>query len=123
MVAKSIVVIEFKFLKVFLYRDYVDMRKSMNGLSIIVEESLGRNPLDGSLYIFSNRSRKILKMLYWDKTGYAIWHKRLEEARYKWPRYGEQSVSLSTEQLHFLLSGYDVWKMKPHKTLSYTITT
>ena len=107
----------------FLHRDDVDRRKSMNGLSAIVEEGLGRNPLDGSLYVFSNRSRKILKMLYWDKTGYAIWHKRLEEARYKWPRYGEQSVSLTSEQLRFLLSGYDVWKMKPHKALSYTITT
>ena len=123
MVTRNFIMIEFKFLKVFLYRDYVDMRKSMNGLSAIVEEGLGRNPLDGSLYVFSNRSRKILKMLYWDKTGYAIWHKRLEEARYKWPRYGEQSVGLTSEQLHFLLSGYDVWKMKPHKVLSYTITT
>ena len=59
--------------EVFLYRDFVDFRKSINGLAAIVEQQMQLSPLNGSVYVFCNKGRDKLKVLYWDKTGFALW--------------------------------------------------
>jgi len=102
---------------VFLYRDVVDFRKSINGLSVIVEQQMQLSPLDGSVYVFCNKGRDKLKILYWDKTGFALWYKRLEKDKFKWPRkINEQTVNLTEQQLHWLLNGFDVLG---HQAISY----
>jgi transposase len=58
--------------EVFLYRDFVDFRKAINGLSLIVEQQMLLSPLNGSVYVFCNKCRDKLKVLYWDKTGFAL---------------------------------------------------
>lgn len=104
-------------LPIYLYRDAVDFRKSINGLALIVEQALGRSPFDPGLYLFSNKQRDKLKALYWDKTGFALWYKRLEKHRFKWPRKIEtESLSLSDQQLQWLLDGYDI---QGHQPLSF----
>uniref|UniRef100_UPI0006B4A48D IS66 family insertion sequence element accessory protein TnpB n=1 Tax=Marinagarivorans algicola TaxID=1513270 RepID=UPI0006B4A48D len=93
---------------VYLYRTHVDFRKSINGLTLIVEQELGLDPFNTSLYLFSNRMRDKVKILYWDKTGFALWYKRLEKARFKWPKKCGDTFEISEQQLHWLLEGYDI---------------
>ena len=105
---------------VYLCRDIVDFRKGINGLAVLVEEVLSRDPFSEQLYVFCNRRRDKLKLLYWDKSGFALWYKRLEEQKFAWPRRGfTEVIELSEQQLHWLLGGYDITRMQPHKTLHY----
>ncbi len=67
------------------------------------------SPLDGCVYVFCNKGRDKLKVLYWDKTGFALWYKRLEKDKFKWPaKLNRQSLILSERQLHWLFEGFDV---------------
>ena len=93
---------------VYLYRPYVDFRKSINGLALIVEQELELDPFNTSLYLFSNHARDKIKILYWDKTGFALWYKRLEKARFKWPARCNDVFEIGERQLHWLLEGYDI---------------
>ena len=74
-----------KSVAVYLCREVVDMRKSINGLSILVEEGLGLDPFAERLYVFVNRKRDKVKILYWERSGFVVWYKRLEKARFPWP--------------------------------------
>lgn len=95
--------------EVFLHRDFVDFRKSINGLAAIVEGELNRDAYTGALFVFCNKAKDKLKILYWDKTGFAIWYKRLEKQKFKWPtNVSDNEFPLSAEQLGWLLSGYNV---------------
>jgi len=105
---------------VYLHRDHVDFRKSINGLVPIIESEMALSPYEDAIFVFCNRSRDKLKVLHWDQTGYILWYKRLEESKFKWPRRHSQPVMvLSNEQLQWLLSGYDVLLMQGHRVLRY----
>lgn len=100
--------------EVFLYRDVVDFRKSINGLVGIVEDELERDAYTGALFVFCNKAKDKLKILYWDKTGFALWYKRLEKQKFKWPsKVASEAFELTEQQLTWLLSGYDVVGHKP----------
>jgi transposase len=106
---------------VYLCRDVVDFRKGINGLAVLVEETLTRNPFSEQLYVFCNRRRDRVRILYWERNGFCLWQKRLEKARFKWPRQSnEEVVVLSGQQLNWLLDGYDVMRMQPHARLYYS---
>jgi len=108
--------------QVYLHRQPVDFRKSINGLSLIVEQEMSLSPFSEALFLFCNRSRDKLKILYWDKSGFCLWYKRLETEKFKWPRkLADDVVRLTEEQLHWLLTGYDITAMKPHQTLNYKL--
>ena len=105
---------------VYLHRDPVDFRKSINGLSVIVESEMALSPLSGALFVFCNKKRDKLKLLYWDRTGFALWYKRLEQEKFRWPRrMSEAVIELDEDQLHWLLQGYDITRMQSHTTLHY----
>jgi len=105
---------------VYLHRDPVDFRKAINGLVVIVEQSMELSPYAPALFVFCNRRRDKLKIVYWDETGFCLWYKRLEKARFMWPRHSDEDVvSLTEEQLHWLLRGLDIMKMLPHQQLNY----
>ena len=70
---------------IYLHRDPVDFRKSINGLVVIVEDCMAPAACSGALFVFCNKSRDKLKALYWDRTGFALWYKRLEKEKFKWP--------------------------------------
>lgn len=94
---------------IYLHVDAVDFRKSINGLIVVVEQQLELSPFSDALFIFCNKHKNKLKILYWDKTGFALWYKRLEKQRYKWPNDSELSrLTLSEQQLNWLLDGYDI---------------
>ena len=106
---------------VYLHREPVDFRQSINGLSAIVEGAMSLAPFSGAVVVFCNRRRDKLKILYWDRSGFALWYKRLEDARFHWPRqWPEAVIELREEQLQWLLAGYDIARMRPHESVHYS---
>lgn len=101
---------------VYLYREPVDMRKSIDGLAAIVELELGRSPFEPALFVFCNRQRDKVKLLYWERNGFVLWYKRLEKQRFRWPR---QLTRLSPEQVSWLLDGIDIERVQPHRALHF----
>jgi transposase len=99
---------------VYVHRQPVDFRKSINGLSVLVQESMALDVFSSSLFVFGSRSRNKIKILYWDKTGFCLWYKRLERDKFKWPRKGDDVLSLTHEQFDWLLRGLDIEKLTPH---------
>ena len=71
--------------RIYLAVGSTDMRKAINGLSILVEDELALDPLSGHLFAFCNRKRNMVKILYWDRNGFCLWHKRLEKHHFTWP--------------------------------------
>ena len=105
---------------VYLCRDVVDFRKGINGLAVLVEEALELDPFSEHLFVFCNRRRDKVKILYWERNGFCLWHKKLEEARFVWPdNLDGPVVTPSGQQLNWLLDGYDIRQLRPHKALSY----
>ena len=98
-----------------------DMRKSINGLSILVEQALDLNPFSGDLFVFCNRMRNIVKILYWDRNGFCLWHKRLEKDRFRWPQSADEVLNIDQHQLQWLLSGLDI--ADAHDRLHYQALT
>jgi transposase len=108
------------FLTIYLHRAPVDFRKQSHGLSVIVEEEMGVSPFAEALFVFASRDRKKLKILYWDRSGFALWSKKLEKEKFPWPKKFEEAVvRVGPRELSWLLDGYEFWKMKPHEELCY----
>lgn len=108
------------FTHVYLHRDPVDFRKWIDGLVAIVQGEMRLDPSASYLFCFTNRRRDKVKVLYWDRTGYALWLKRLEEHKFHWPRKADMGVvSLTPQQFEWLLDGYDINRMRPHEPLRY----
>jgi len=74
--------LDWQTLPIYLHRDPVDFRKAVNGLSAIVEQDMGLASLSGALFVFCNKRRDKVKALYWDSTGFCLWHKCLEQAKF-----------------------------------------
>lgn len=90
--------------RVYLACGKTDMRKSMNGLSAIVQASFKLDPMGGALFVFCNRNRDRIKILEWDGDGYWLYFKRLEKGHFRWPAPGEEAtMALSGEELRILL--------------------
>ena len=106
-----------EFSNIYISSNPTDMRKSITGLSTLVQEELEKNLFSSSLFIFMNQKRNILKILYWDKTGFAIWLKKLEKEKFPKPPSESKCMELSEEELNSFLSGINVWRQKPHATL------
>lgn len=107
--------------QVYLYTGVVDMRKSIDGLSLLVEAKMALTPMQSALFVFCNRGRDKVKMLYWERNGFVLWYKRLEKQRFKWLKVSdnEQAVSITGYELNLLLDGLDVFNNKPHEALFY----
>lgn len=104
---------------VYLYRHPVDFRKSHRGLSAIVQMELGHDPFSGVLYVFRNRASNKIKIVFWEDNGFVMYYKSLAEEKFRWPEAGEQVLSITGEQLNWLLDGYDIARMQPHRILQY----
>ena len=103
--------------RIFIRPGYTDLRKASNGLTVIVQEEMGQDPFSGSVYVFCNRDRKMLKAVYWDRSGFWLCQKRLEKEKWPWPQTREAAQELSSEEMRMLLAGIDFFKA--HKTLYY----
>ena len=92
--------------RIYLHRAPVDMRKSFDGLSGLVRGAFEQDPLSGDLFVFMNRRRDLVKMLYWDRDGFALWAKRLERGRFAVPEGTAPEVDRAA--LTLLLEGVRV---------------
>jgi len=100
------------------------MRKQINGLMIIVQESFNLDPFDSALFVFCNRNRDRLKILEWDIDGFWLYFKRLEKGRFRWPQPGDEpTMLLSGEDMTVLLGGVKVeLKLKRNEVFERNIS-
>lgn len=103
--------------KIYLAVGSTDMRKSINGLSQLAAGNLGTNIFDGDLFAFCNKRREIIKILFWDRNGFCIWHKRLERDHFLWPKSEHDVINIDSQQMSWLLAGLDI--NTAHKQLLY----
>ena len=96
--------------RVYLCMAACDMRRSFDGLAALVREQMELDPLCGHLYVFGSRRKDRVKILYWDRDGFAVWAKRLEEGTYALPfaESGEIRREITAQELGALLSGIDL---------------
>jgi transposase len=105
--------------EIYLYRPYADFRKGVDGLSGIVTGEMELNPFKSYLFVFCNTGQDKLKALYWDRSGFALWYKRLEEQKWKWPRHADSdSFKVKKEDLEKFLRGLNPWQAE-HQSLKY----
>jgi transposase len=107
--------------RIYIRPGYTDLRKAVNGLAGIIEGQMEGEAFSGNVYIFCNHERKLLKAVYWDKTGFWLSQKRLEKDRFPWPQTSEAAREISGEELLMLLHGIDFFAA--HKPLYYKNVT
>lgn len=105
-------------LKVYLHREAIDFRVGLNGLAVLVEQVLGMNPFEQALFVFRNKRRDRVKILGWQRNGFWLLMKRLEQDRFIWPD-AVAVPTLTVEQLHWLLEGIDVAVVQRHPRRLY----
>ena len=96
--------------KIFLCTDVADMRRGFDGLAAMTREVIRADPLSGHLFVFRNRRRDRMKVIYWDRDGFALWYKRLEQGTFRFPAPadGAQSIEVDHATLTLILEGIDV---------------
>jgi len=94
--------------KVYLCTMVTDMRKSFDGLAQLVKKEMSKDVFTGELFVFFNRSKDRVKALYWDRNGYCLWAKRLENGRFRPPKAQGKAVPMSMSELSLLLEGIDL---------------
>ena len=106
--------------RVWLYARPTDMRKSFDGLSALVKNTLREDPLSGHLFVFINRKRTHIKVLYFDRSGYCIWTKRLEQGRFHCRADGRDKVPLDWTGLKLILEGISLVSTRKYKRYRYS---
>jgi transposase len=108
--------------QVWLAPGFTDMRRSIDGLAMLAQTVVGRNPLDDHLFVFCGRDRKRLKILYWQQNGFWLFYRRLESGRFRWPDaqvFDGKAVCVSRRQLAWLLDGLAIEQPRAHKAVGY----
>lgn len=106
-------------LNIWLYSNPTDMRKSIDGLAIIVSEQLDKNPCGPEVFVFYNTAKDKLKILYYDKNGFCLWYKRLEKGRFLLPLLSGKCYGLTVERLRWLLDGLRVEGLRGNPELNF----
>jgi len=99
--------------RIFVATHPADLRKGFDSLAGMVRQTLGEDPLSGSLFVFANKSRQRIKVLFWDRTGFVLWHKRLETGLFQFPSSEAQSLQVESAQLAMLLDGIALGGSRP----------
>jgi len=94
--------------RVFVAVAGADLRKGYDGLAQLARDAIKEDPLSGHLFVFSNRKRNRIKIIYWDRDGFAIWMKRLERGTYRWPSPTSDHVEWTAAELAAVLGGIDL---------------
>jgi len=99
-------------LRVYVHRAPIDFRAGINSLATIVEQSMGLSPFQRGVFAFCNRGRNRIKLLFYDRSGFVMVLRRLEQDKFHWPRHEDAVLTLTSEQLHWLLDGIDIEKVQ-----------
>ena len=102
-------------IRVWLYAPPADMRKSFDGLSALVRQKLAEDPASGQLFVFLNRRRTQMKVLYFEPGGYCLWSKRLEAGRFHFEGRGSDRQALSWTELKLMIEGIDLSSLRRFK--------
>jgi transposase len=94
--------------RIFLAVEPADMRRGFDGLAALTTSVIGQDPLSGHLFVFHNRRRDRIKILWWDRDGYAVWMKRLERGVFRFPAPGDHQVEMTPAELAAILEGIDL---------------
>jgi transposase len=113
--------IDWNTVSIFLRTGYTDMRKQSNGLSVLVQRELKHDPFSGDLFVFCGRTRRILKVLYWERNGFCLWCKRLAVDKYPWPRTVGEVRQIQENEMRMLLTGIDFFSV--HQERKYNFVT
>lgn len=105
-------------LKIFVRPGVTDLRKSINGLAVLVQNEMQLDPYDKLLFLFCNKQRHLMKVLYWDKTGFCLWYKRLEKHKFSWLKKNDAKFQITMPQLKLLLDGINFFNA--HEELKYS---
>lgn len=111
-------VVDFNQYRFFLRPGATDLRKGINGLSLHIQNEMFQDPFDRLLFLFCNRQRRLLKIVYWDRNGFCLWLKKLEKDRFPWPDDEATAREIRFDQLKLLLDGIDFFNA--HKALPYS---
>jgi transposase len=108
--------------RVYLAAGATDMRKQIDGLAALVEDVLEHDPLSSHLFVFCNRGRDKLKLLFWHNNGFWLWYRRLERQRFWWPeaQHG-QAIAMSMRELGWLVEGLDPTAVQAHKRTDFSL--
>ncbi|NOU88664.1 IS66 family insertion sequence element accessory protein TnpB [Paenibacillus sp. LMG 31460] len=107
---------------VYLAIGSTDLRKSIDGLAALVQEGYGLDPFSPGLFVFCNRQRDKLKLLYWDLNGYWLFYRRLERGTFRWPIGKENVMAVTSRELRWLLDGLSLDQRQAHpKVIAQTV--
>ena len=106
-------------LQVYLHREPIDFRAGINSLAVMVQETMTLDPFAPAVFAFCNRRCDRIKLLVYDRTGFWLLMKRLEQDRFIWPRRTQGVLALTAEQLHWLLDGIDIEAVRRHPERKY----
>lgn len=105
--------------RVYLAQGSTDMRKSIDGLAILVKEGFDLDPFSASLFVFCNRKRDKLKILHWDHNGFWLYYRRLERGTFHWPSDGSPApLPIDRRQLRWLLDGLSLEQKQAHPAMT-----
>ena len=107
--------------QVYLAAGYTDLRKSIDGLAVLVKESFELNPFNRCLFVFCNRKRDKIKILQWEHNGFWLHYKRLEQGKFRWPTASSDVISISYRQFRWLLDGLSLTQQHAHKKVKERI--
>lgn len=102
---------------VYLATGPTDLRNNIDGLALMVQSKFNLDPFSPSLFVFCNRGRNKLKILFWDKTGFWLYYKRLEKGVFNWPvkNNGQNTITITEQQLSWILDGLSMDEQGAHK--------
>lgn len=104
--------------RVYLATGPTDLRKSVDGLAVLVKESFKLDPFSDCLFVFCNRNRERLKILHWQVNGFWLYYRRLERGKFEWPANGERVKAVSRRELRWLLDGLPIKQISAHKEVT-----
>jgi transposase len=110
-------IVDLSKVSIFVRPGITDMRKQINGLSVLAEDEMKQDSGSGSLFLFCSRNRKNLKCIYWDRNGFCMWQKKLEKDKFPWPMTEEDAEEIDQDQLRLLFNGIDFWNA--HKEIKF----
>ena len=103
--------------RVYIACGYTDLRRGIDGLAGMVQQQFRLDPFTNTLFLFCGRKRDRIKGLYWEKDGFVLLYKRLENGSFQWPRNKEEAQEVSRQQYRWLMEGLAVEQPKAHKEL------
>ena len=104
--------------EVYIALGYTDLRRGIDGLAAVVQESFALDPFTNTLFLFCGRRKDRIKGLLWEGNGFLLLYKRLEAGSFQWPRTGEEARQLTPQQYRWLMEGLSIDQPKAHRPIT-----